>query len=139
VGSEENAGVVRRVFETLARKEAAAAVAHFDPKTEFDFTRSRGPNSGMFVGRRAVQKNWEEVIGMWTEFVLEPHDFIELGDDELLFSIRGRMTGRDGIELTIRAAHIWTFREGLVLRATFFQTRADALQAAGLSGERSSS
>jgi ketosteroid isomerase-like protein len=136
---EQKAEVARRVFEHLARKEPAAAAEYFDPDIKFDFTRSRGPNSGMFVGRREVQKNWEDVLGMWSEWVLEPHDFIELDHDGLLFSIRGRMTGRDGIELTIQAAHIWKIQEGVVLRATFFQTREDALQAAGLPGGRSSS
>jgi ketosteroid isomerase-like protein len=133
VGIEEKAELVRRSFEHLANREPATAVECFAPDVKFDFTRSRGPNSAMFVGRREVQRNWEEVLGMWTEFVLEPHDFIEVGEDGLLFSIRGRMTGRDGIELTVRAAHLWTIREGFVAHATFFQTREDALQAAGLS------
>jgi ketosteroid isomerase-like protein len=130
---EENAEVVRRVFEELAHREPAAAVEYFDPEIKFDFTRSRGPNRGMYVGKREVQGNWEDFLGAWTEWVMEPYDFIELADDGLLFSIRGRMTGRDGIELTVQAAHLWTIREGLVVRATFFQTREDALHAAGLS------
>jgi hypothetical protein len=69
---------------------------------------------------------------VWEEWTTEPLDFIELDNGDLLFSIRGRMTGRDGIELHIQAAHIWTIRDGLVQEATFFQTREDALRAAGL-------
>jgi ketosteroid isomerase-like protein len=130
---EENVEVVRRVFEELSRREPAAAMEYFDPQIKFDFTRSRGPNRGMYVGRREVQGNWENFLGAWEEWVSEPHDFIELEDGDLLFSIRGRMTGRDGIELNVNAAHIWTISDGLVLRATFFQSREDAVQAAGLS------
>jgi ketosteroid isomerase-like protein len=134
MGAEEKAEVVRRVFEELSRREPAAAIEYFDPEIEFDFTRSRGPNRGMYVGRREVQRNWESFLGAWEEWVSEPHDFIELEDGALLFSIRGRMTGRGGIELNVQAAHIWTIRDGLVVRATFFQTREDAMAAAGLAG-----
>jgi ketosteroid isomerase-like protein len=132
VDLEEKVELARRMFQDLADRQPARAVECIQPDTEFDFTRSRGPNRGTFVGRARIQKNWEEVLGMWEQFVLEPHDFVELSNGDLLFSIRGRMVGRDGIELTVRAAHIWEFTDGLMSYATFFQTREDALRAAGL-------
>jgi ketosteroid isomerase-like protein len=130
---EEKAEVVRHVFEELSRRETQAAAEYFDLDAIFDFTRSRGPGRGMFMGRGAIQRNWEEFLGMWAEWVTEPHDFVEVDDDGVLFSIRGRMTGRDGIELNVRASHIWTIRDGLIVRAIFFQSREEALRAAGLS------
>ena len=133
MGIEEKAEVLRHVFEELSRREPAAASEYFHPEIKFDFTRSRGPNRGMYVGRREVQGNWEDFLGAWDEWVVEPHDFLEVDEDGLLFSIRGRMTGRDGIELNVQAAHIWTIREDLIVRATFFQSREEALQAAGVS------
>jgi ketosteroid isomerase-like protein len=135
---EEKVELAKRMFRHLADRQPARAVECLQPDTEFDFTRSRGPNRGTFVGRPAIQKSWEGVLGMWDEFVLEPHDFVELENGDLLFSIRGRMVGRDGIELTVRAAHIWEFDEGLMSHATFFQAREDALRAAGLPAARAS-
>jgi ketosteroid isomerase-like protein len=132
VGTEEKAEVVRRVFAELSRGQPAAAGELFDDSATFDFTRSRGPNQGTYYGRGAIQANWEDFLGAWEEWIVEPLDFIELDDGDLLFSIRGRMTGRDGIELHVRASHIWTIRDGLVQEATFFQTREDALRAAGI-------
>jgi ketosteroid isomerase-like protein len=129
---EEKAEIARRFLGKLARREIASAVECFEADGEFDFTRSRGPGGGVFVGRGEVQRNYEDVLEMWAEWVVEPHDFVDVGDDGLLFSVRGRMTGRDGIALTVRAAHIWTFRDGLIAQATFFQTREDALRAAGI-------
>jgi ketosteroid isomerase-like protein len=128
----EKAELAQRMFQHLANRQPARAVECLQPYAEFDFTRSRGPNRGTFAGRARIHKNWEEVLGMWEEFVLEPHDFVELDSGELLFSIRGRMVGRDGIELTVRAAHIWEFTDGLMSYATFFQTREEALRTAGL-------
>jgi ketosteroid isomerase-like protein len=132
VDLEEKVELARRMFQHLADRRPARAVECLQRDAEFDFTRSRGPNRGTFAGRARIQKSWEEVLGMWEEFVLEPHDFVGLDSGDLLFSIRGRMVGRDGIELTVRAAHIWEFTDGLISYATFFQTREDALRAAGL-------
>jgi ketosteroid isomerase-like protein len=132
MGMEEKVAVAQRVFEHLARRDPAAAAENFQPKAEFDFTRSRGPNRGTYVGRGRIQKNWEDVIGTWEVWIIEPHDFLEVSDDRMLFSVRGRMVGRDGIELNVKAAQIWTFRDGLVEHAEFFQSREDALRAAGL-------
>jgi hypothetical protein len=42
------------------------------------------------------------------------------------------MVGRDGIELHVKAAQIWTIRDGLIAHGEFFQSREDALDAAGL-------
>jgi hypothetical protein len=129
---EEKVDLVRTLFRHLGRGESGAAVEKLQPKAEFDFTRSRGPNRGRFVGHTQIKKNWDEVIGMWAEWVLEPYDFIGLDGGDVLCSIRGRMVGRDGIELTVQAAHIWQFDDGLASHVTFFQTREDALRAAGL-------
>jgi ketosteroid isomerase-like protein len=129
---EERGEVVTTVFEALSRGDTAAAGKHFETHARFDFTRSRGPNRGMFHGRAAIQKNWEDFLSIWEEWIATPHDFVEAGEDEVLFSIRGRMKGRDGIELNVQAAWIWKIRDGQVVEATFFQSRDDALEAAGL-------
>jgi len=39
-------------------------------------------------------------------------------------------------EMTANAAHVWTFREGKIVRHCVFSTKADALAAAGLSEYR---
>jgi hypothetical protein len=41
--------------------------------------------------------------------------------------------GRDGIETTADTAHVWTIRDGLVVRLCLYQEREEALEAAGLS------
>lgn len=134
---EQKADVARRVFGQLARREPEAAISSFQADAVFDFTRSRGPDRGTFVGHGEIRKSWAGPLGTWAEWALEPHDFLALPGGEILFSIRGRMVGRDGIELHVNAAHIWTFRGGLVAKADFFQTREDALEAAGVTDDPS--
>jgi hypothetical protein len=132
---DEKADVVRRVFSHLAQREPDKAITSFHPDAVFDFTRSRGPDRGTFVGHGEIQKSWAKPLGTWVEWALKPDDFLALEDGRVLFSLRGRMVGRDEIELHVSAAHIWTFRHDLVAKADFFQSREDALAAAGLADE----
>jgi len=134
---EENVELAQRVFTHLANRDTASAAEGFEADATFDFSRSRGPNRGVYLGRDRIRKNWDDVIGMWAEWIVEPHDFLEVSDDELLFSVRGRMVGRDGIELHVKAAQVWTVRDGRVARACFYQSREEALQALGVT-ERAS-
>jgi ketosteroid isomerase-like protein len=129
---EEMGELVATVFEMLSRGDTAEAGKHFATHARFDYTRSRGPNQGMYHGRAAIQKDWDDLLSMWDEWVVEPHDFVEAGEDEVLFSFRGQMKGRDGIELSVQAANIWKILAGQVVEATFFQSREDALEAARL-------
>jgi ketosteroid isomerase-like protein len=131
---EQKADVVREIFACLSRRDSAGAAEYWAENATFDFTRSRAPHRGMKYGRAGIKANWEHFLGTWDQWISDPHGFIDLGDDRVLFSIRARMVGRDGIELDVKAAHIWTIRGGLVTEGTFFQSREDAL-AAGLRDE----
>ena len=44
------------------------------------------------------------------------------------------MQGRDGIEVQARSAWLITFRDGQQTSLTLYQTKQEALEAAGLSG-----
>jgi ketosteroid isomerase-like protein len=70
----------------------------------------------------------------WETMRIEPQDFIIAGDDVVVVPVRLVGVGKQsGAETTANAAHLWTFRDGKVIRQTTFQTTAEALEAAGLS------
>ena len=43
------------------------------------------------------------------------------------------LKGRGGIETVVRAAFVWTIRNGATERVTMYQERQEALEAVGLS------
>ena len=64
---------------------------------------------------------------------LEPERFWDTGDKVLVFV---RATGRgtaSGAGFDIRIGHLWTLRDGLVVRGEGHANRDEALEAAGLS------
>ena len=81
------------------------------------------------AGFLAYSERWLE---SWEEYRLIPEEFIEVGDRVVVVH---RAVGRgkgSGIDVETRAAHVWTIREGKVVRLEIFRAPADALEAAGL-------
>jgi ketosteroid isomerase-like protein len=89
MGLAEKTGVVRNLFDALGRGDFDAAVDCYDPEVEFDFSRSRGPNRGIYRGRHEIRKFWEEELGLWSEWLPEAQNFVEADVDTLTYSVRG--------------------------------------------------
>jgi ketosteroid isomerase-like protein len=63
---------------------------------------------------------------------MEPQEFIDAGD-KVVVSVRLVGVGKQsGVATMANAAHMWTFREGKIVRLTVFQTLQEALEAVGL-------
>jgi ketosteroid isomerase-like protein len=63
---------------------------------------------------------------------LDPEKFIDVGSRVLVLS-RFRARGRDGMEVRLQLANLWTVRDGQIIRMDAFSDQAAALEAAGLS------
>jgi ketosteroid isomerase-like protein len=123
---EQKVHVARKLYEAVRQRDLDCVMDWYHPGAESDFSRSRALQSGIYRGTQDIRRAWEETLEPWKEWLAEPFDFVEIDDDRLLFSSRARMTGRDGIKLQGQSAHVWTFREGRVAHATFFQSRQEA-------------
>jgi ketosteroid isomerase-like protein len=75
----------------------------------------------------------EDQLGAFEEVVSVPEEFFEQGDQIVVFlRVRSRPRGSSA-EIEIRAAHVWTMRDGKATRCELFPAREEALQAVGLS------
>jgi uncharacterized protein len=134
--SQENVEIVRRVYEAAARHDTDTVLALYDPEVEWDLSRSLwGDLTGRTVYRgheelRAFYREWYEAWGRYDEMV---EDLIEAGEHVVVVAI-GRGRGRaSGAEVGWTQHGVWTIRDGKIIRVAWFGTRADALEAAGLS------
>ena len=68
------------------------------------------------------------------DYRMVPEEFIDAGDDQVLvFSREGGRGRGSGAEVqTQPTAHLWTLRDGRVIRMESYWERSDALEAAGL-------
>ena len=133
--SQENVEIVRRVYEAAARRDGEAVLALYDPEIEWDWTRVSGlfGQSGLYRGRERLRQWFREWSEGLDSIKYEAVDLIAAGDRVISESdMRGR--GRaSGVEVGDTLYAVWTIREGKVVRVVWFPTRADAIEAAGLS------
>jgi ketosteroid isomerase-like protein len=71
----------------------------------------------------------------WEEFevlVAEPSEIVDAGDS-VIARVRFRGRGRrSGVEVDLVEFQVWNFRDGKAIRGQAFESRAEALEAAGL-------
>jgi ketosteroid isomerase-like protein len=130
--SERNVEIVREHADAYARGDWQGALAALDPEVVFDF--SARPDGGSdYRGHEGVVAATRAWLGTWREYHYETEGVIDAGDQVvLLFRERGR--GKEsGAEVEHRGAWLYTVRGGKVVHATVYPSKADALEAAGLS------
>ena len=85
------------------------------------------------VGLDGLREVWLEWLEPWESYRAEIEDVVDAGDQAVvLVRNYGRRKGSDA-EVPVRAAAVWTVRDGEIARADFYADRAEALEAVGLS------
>jgi ketosteroid isomerase-like protein len=89
---------------------------------------------GLLRGRHAVVDYFRSYWGAWDDYVLEPTEVIDVGEDRVvvLHYERGRGRG-SGAPFERRWATAYTVRAAKIVRFEAHQTREEALEASGLS------
>ena len=131
--SQENVELVRRGFDAYNRRDLAGLLENWAPDAVVDWSRSRGFDAGVFRGHDAIRAHWQRLLKSFDEVRIEVVDPIEEVEDGLLVVENlGYLRGRDGIEVQTRSALLITIRDGQTASFTLYQTKQEALEAAGL-------
>ena len=124
--------IVRRLHEALNRGDLDDAVQYMHPEVELRPGIVAPDQRSLYRGRDGVKRFFETIYDAFEEVRAEIEETIDAG--EQVFAVeRWRVRGRDGIELDFEVIDVYTFRDGLMVRAEGFLDRAEALEAAGLS------
>jgi len=130
--SEQNAQIARQTFERICRRDIDGLLELYDPEIEFLPLTGTRVESGGYVGHAGVRDYFEEAAEVWE--LMQPHadDVRTVGDHVLVLggcAVRGRGSGARSDN---PMAWVLTLRDGKVVRHRGFGTRAEALDAAGL-------
>jgi ketosteroid isomerase-like protein len=88
---------------------------------------------GTYRGHADVSKFLESFWDAFENHHIEIEECIPAGDDVLL-TVHAYGRGKtSGVEVNLRAWHIWTLRGGKAVRWRIVNTRGEALEAVGLS------
>ena len=131
--SEGNVERVRRGFAAYHDGDLEGALELWAPDAVWDWSNSVGPEAGIYRGRDEIRAFWEKYHATFEGIRFELVDVLEVEDDLLIIENVAHIRGRDGIEVQARSTWLVTIRDGEQTRLTLYQTKQEALEAAGLS------
>jgi ketosteroid isomerase-like protein len=136
VVSPRNVELVQEIYRRLAEGDNEFFFGALSPEVEWD--ESGGPSGPVFPDGRVVRgvpalreflRNW---VGAWDDISWDPRDFVEADDAVVVtVTIRGRAR-HTGLQVEHSRHQVWILGAGRVVKFKSFLTRAEAVQAAGL-------
>jgi len=120
--------LVQSLYEAINARDYEAGFALLDP--DFEWLEPQTLLGGDHRGLGEVREGIQAQLEVWDEFTIEPEEFHEVGD-RVAVPIRQRARGcSSGAAVEIRIGHLWTVRDGKVIRLEVFPAREDARKAA---------
>ncbi len=127
----QNVEMIRGLYEAANRRDYEAYLAGLAPEIEFHLSGAFPDLDRVYRGHTGIQEFADQFIEPWDELSVEPDRMIEI-DDRVLALVHFRARGRDGIEVQLPLAHLWTMRNGLAVRMDAYSDQQKALASAGL-------
>jgi ketosteroid isomerase-like protein len=134
--SQENVEIVRRAMAALGPR-TRDLVPHdpvlqefFDPEVEWLPAAQSLLAASTYRGYEGISRFWAELFSAWDEYVVEPQEFLEVGEQVVvIYRIRARTRE---IEIDEVWSGLFALRDKRLIRFEGFSTRDAALEAAGL-------
>ena len=131
--SQENVETIRAVWEAINQGDLDAATAHLPADFVADWSASLAPESGVYRGRDEIRRAFVWTTESWSELEYFEDEIIDAGDQVVrVGGVRARGKG-SGADVMAQGAQLWTFHKGTPVSVRLYQSRDEALEAAGLS------
>src|SRR5215216_940092 len=133
--SQENVEIVLRALDSINRGDIDGALEPAADDFEMDWSNSIGPLKGIHRGREEVMKFWLSFLDAFDSLQWVPEEIIDIDESRVIVVNHVRMRGRSsGVRVEGIGAALWTFRDGKARSIKLFQSKAEALEAAGVRG-----
>jgi len=136
--SQENVEIVRRMYEAFNAGDHETSLSLMSPDIEYHELAGMpgaGQGVGVYRGKEELAQWFGEFLGEWEDgFQSVPGEMTVLDDGQVLMVETWRGRGASsGVDVERTAVALYTIAEGQVTRLRYFSTKAEALEAAGLS------
>ena len=127
--SEENVEIVWAFDDAYARGDFEQIAELLHPAIE-----SLSYDGKINRGAQATIEAFRSWLEQWEWYTARIEECMTLNDGRVMVVFRCRGKGKvSGVEVEMQIAEIWTFEGGRVARMWGYKSRAEALEAAGLS------
>jgi ketosteroid isomerase-like protein len=135
-----NVELVKSIFAAWAEGDYSSA-DWADPEIELIF--ADGPAPDRAKGLAGMVELWRSMLDAWVDLRAIPESFHELDDGRVLVFLRnegrGRSSGIDVQEISIKSANLFEFREGKVAKLVLYWERQHAVDEVGFPPQGGSS
>jgi ketosteroid isomerase-like protein len=131
--SQENVEIVKEFTQLFEAGDRDRWRDYFAPDVVWDASASGLPSAGVYHGHEGVERFFRDWLAAWTDYEIETSDIIDAGDAVVIF-FRQAGTGRgSGVRAERDFINVYDLRDSQVVRARLYESREQALEAAGLS------
>jgi ketosteroid isomerase-like protein len=115
---------------TRGDREAALAVCH--PEIQLDSL--LGISGRAYLGHAGIREYLDDVESAWEDWTVEVERTVQGADGRVAIVMTMHARGKgSGVTLADRTAHIWTLRDGRLLRNQLYREPEQALRDLGMS------
>jgi ketosteroid isomerase-like protein len=130
--SQQNVEIVHRAYAAFNRRDVVALDELTDPGWVMDWSRSIGPQQGVYRGREGVTAWIAAIQEAFESFEVSPVECIGSGSRIVVPThVKGKGRG-SGAAADARGTTLWELRDGKVVKMTLYQSRQEALEAASM-------
>ena len=127
--SDEKVALVRTVFEAIRSGDRAAYLPRIDPGLRIEPS-TNSPEQRVLEGVQGFERWISRWPALFEEYEVRPERFSVAGNDVVVALHERARSARSDLEIEDRFAHVWTVREGKVVRIRVFNNELEALDAA---------
>jgi ketosteroid isomerase-like protein len=125
-----NEDAVRGFADAITSVDVEAALAVCDP--EIEFISVLGISGHAYIGHEGIRQYFDDVSSAWEEWRVEVHGVTQGPDGRVAIEMTMHVRGLgSGAALSEYAGHVWTVRNGKLLRNELHRTPGEALAAVG--------
>jgi ketosteroid isomerase-like protein len=126
----EAEGHVRRLSEAINLRDAEAAVEVCHPDVEF--LSVLAVSGRAYLGHNGIREYFDDISSAWKEWRVEVHRIASGPDGRVAIVMTMHMRGKgSGAALSDRTGHVWTLKDGKLLRNQPFRDPDQALREVG--------
>jgi ketosteroid isomerase-like protein len=126
-----NEAAARRFAEAITSGDREGGLAACDP--EIEFVSMLGISGRAYLGHDGIREYYDDIESAWAEWSVDVERISEAADGRVVIVMTMHARGKEsGLGVTERTAHVWTVRDGRLLRNELHRDPDEALAALGL-------
>ena len=130
--SGENVEVVKEFTTLFEAGDREKWRDYFDPEVVWDTSASDMPAAGVYHGHAGIERFFRDWLGTWDDYKFAAREYIDAGDAVVVVFRQGGTGRGSGVRVERDFFSVYDLRESKVVRLRMYESREEALEAAGL-------